>query len=208
MLVRAIPEKIQIFTCISTVPALDSQVQVPTATTDGSKTRRIKEIIAFIRSRNSSLNEFLIAFYSSQDPSISMQQGCCLAKGDGCPFAPEELIDLWFEHSPPNSRGYLEGAVVRRAGKILIRETDKACKLDSLSGPTTKIEADDPDEEFLLSKLEGVYRETLPCLWLLPNTIVTSWNRSEKQKQEPSACKENKAQFVGSLLRSYSTLSG
>lgn len=130
-----------------------------------------------------------------------------MAKGDGCRFAPEELIDLWFEHCPANSRGYLEGVVIKQAGKIIIRETDKACKTDSLSVPTTKIEADDLDEEFLLSKLEGVYRETLPYLWLLLNTVVTSWNRSEKQKQEPSACKEDRARFVESLPQFHSALS-
>jgi len=143
-----------------------------------------------------SLNDFLIAFYSSQDPSVSTQRGCCLAKVDGSRFAPEELVNLWFEHCPANSRGYLEGVVIKQAGKILIRETDKACKMDSLSVPTTKIEADDLDEKFLLAELEGVYRETLPYLWLLLSTIATSWNRSEKQKQEPSIRKESRARFV------------
>jgi hypothetical protein len=128
-----------------------------------------------------------------------------LAKGDGCRFAPEELIDLWFEHCPVNSRSYLEGVIIKRAGNIIIGETDKACRMDALCVPTTKIEADDLDEEFLLPKLEGVYRETLPYLWLLLNTIVTSWNRSEKQKQEPSTCKESRARFVELLPQFCST---
>jgi hypothetical protein len=119
-----------------------------------------------------------------------------LAKSDGSRFAPEELIDLWFEHCPANSQSYLEEHHHQACREDHHRETDKACKLDSLSVPTTKIEADDLDEEFLLSKLEGVYTETLPYLWLLLNAVVTSWNRSEKQKEESSACKESRARFV------------
>jgi len=170
------------------------------STDDDSKTRRVKEITAFISSRSLSLNEFLIAFYSSQDPSVSAQRGCCLAKSDGCRFAPEELINLWFKHCPSKSRSYLESVVVDRAGKVIIRETDKACKLDSLSIPTTKLGADDLDQDFLLSKLEGVYTETLPQLWFLLNLIVTSRNRSEKQKDEACASKETRARFVEFFL--------
>ena len=166
------------------------------ATADDSKTRRVKEITAFIRSRNWSLNEFLIAFYSSEDSSISAQRGCCLAQNDGSRFAPEELIDLWFKHCPSNSQNYLEGVVIDRAGKILIRETDRACKLDSLRISTTDLKADDLDHNFALSKLESIYTVTLPYLWFLLDAIVTSWNRSEKQKKESSACKDNRARFV------------
>ena len=174
---------------------------VPTATTDDSKTRRVKEITTFIRSHGWSLNEFLEAFYSSQDPSISAQRGCCLAKSDGSRFAPEELIDLWFKHCPSNSRGYLESVIIDRAGRIIIRETNKACKLDSLCVPTTKLGADDLDQEFLLSKLEGVYTETLPHLWLLLNMVTTSWNYSEKRKKEASVGKQSRARFVEYCLR-------
>ena len=176
------------------------------AATDDSNTQRVKEITTFIRSQNLSLNEFLLAFYSSQDPSISKQRGCCLASSDGSRFAPEELIDLWFKHCPQSSRGSLETVIVDRAGKIIIGETDKACKMDSLCVPATKIEVDDLDEEFLLPKLEGIYRESLPFLWLLLYTIATSWNRSEKQKKEPSACKESRAKFVEFLLQFHSAL--
>lgn len=173
---------------------------IPMATTDDSKTRRVKEITAFIQSRSLSLNEFLIAFYSSQDLSISTQRGCCLAKSNGSRFAPEELIELWFEHCPQKSRSYLESVVINRAGKVIIRETDKACKMDSLCVPTTKLEADDLDEQFLLSKLEGIYTETLPHLWYLLNVIVTSWNNSEKRKQEECASKQSRARFVEFFL--------
>lgn len=170
------------------------------AAIDDSKTRRVKETSTFIRSQGWSLNNFLIAFYSSQDPSVATHRGHCLAKSDGFRFAPEELIDLWFEHCPSNSQSYLESVVVDRAGKIIIRETDKACRLDSLCVPTTKLGADDLDQQFLLSKLEGVYTETLPYLWLLLNIIITSWNPSEKRKKEPSTCKQDRARFVESLL--------
>lgn len=166
------------------------------AATSDSKTRWVKEVTDFIHSCNFSLNDFLITFYSSEDPSISGQRGCCLVKKPGSRFAPEELIDLWFEHCPPNSRSYLESTIIDRAGKIIIKETDKACKLHSLCIPTTQFGADDLDRQFILSGLEGVYIETLPHLWLLLTAIITSWNSSEKRKNEAAADKEKRAIFV------------
>ena len=181
-------------------------VSAPTVMASNSKAERVKEITSFIRSKDLTLNEFFIAFYSSQDPSISKQRGQCLTLRKGSQFAPEELIDLWLKHSPSKSRPYLEGVVVDRAGKIIIKETDRACQLDSLCVPTTKIEVDNLDEDFLLSKLEGVYRATLPYLWSLLNAVVTSLNRSEKRNDEPSTCKEARARFVAYLSLSQSTI--
>ena len=170
-----------------------------------SKTQQVKEITAFIRSKDFTLNEFFIAFYSSQDPAISTLRGQCLALRKESKFAPEELIDLWLKHSPSKSRPYLEGVVVDRAGKIIIKETDRACQLDSLCVPTTKIEVDNLDENFLLSKLEGIYRATLPHLWRLLDSIVTSLNCSEKRNDEQSVCKETRARFVAFLSLSQLT---
>jgi len=68
-----------------------------------------------------------------------------LAKSGGSRFAPEELIDLWFEHCPLNSQSYLESVVIKHTGAVIIRETDKACKLDSLRVPTTQLGANSTD---------------------------------------------------------------
>jgi len=187
--------------------ALNPQTPVFMAGDNDSRTQRVKDITAFIRSHNFSLNEFLIAFYSSEDPSISVQRGCCLAKSASGWFAPKELIDLWFEHCPPNSRDCLERAVINQAGKIITRETDKACELEPLRVPTTKLGADDLDQDFLLAKLERLYTETLPLLWLLLFTVVTSWNMSEKSKKESAACKERKGIYVEFLCQLHSNVS-
>lgn len=178
-----------------------SSLPVFMANIDDSKTQRVKEITAFIHSKGFTLNEFLIAFYSSQDVSIKRQRGCSLTKREQYQFSPEELLDLWLKHCPSNSQGYLKSVVVDRAGEIIIKETSKACKLDSLRVPTTKIEADNLDKDFLLAKLEDVYKEALPSLWMLLNMIATSWNSLEKKKDEPSVLKESRAKFVGPLPR-------
>ena len=155
-------------------------------------TQRVKAITGFIGSLGWSLNEFLIVFYSSKDPFISSQRGSCLAKSD----ALGDLLNLWFKHCPSSSWGRLESAVMDQASKIIINEADKACDLDSLRIPTTKVEADDLDEEFLLAKLQTIYTKTLPYLWLLLFTVITSWNRSEKQKGKSADCKEKRAIHV------------
>jgi hypothetical protein len=166
------------------------------ATVDDSKTRRVKEITDYIHSHNWSLNEFLINFYSSKDGAIATQRGCCLARSDGARFAPEELINLWFKHCPRSSRPYLEHVIVEHASRIITKETEKACEKDSLQVPTTSLEADDLDKDFLLSKIEREYTTTLPLLCFLLNTVIMSMNRSEKQKGEAASSKEDRARFV------------
>ena len=173
------------------------------ATTDDSKTRRVKEITEFIHSRGWSLNEFLVNFYSSTDGSIATQRGCCLSKRDGArKFAPEELVNLWFAHCPQSSQPYLEHVIMDHASKIITRETRKACKKGSLQVPTTSLKADDLDEDFLLARLDQDYTETLPHLCSLLNAIITSKNRSEQQKGEAAISKGDRAKFVEFLFSS------
>jgi hypothetical protein len=176
--------------------ALNSFTLVLMASSDDSKTRRVKAVTECIREEGFSLNEFLVEFYSSKDPFLSHQRGCSLAQSPGCQFAPRQLIDLWFEHCPQSGQRPLENTIIDWAGQIIIKETDRACKSKSLCVATTKLEADDLDRDFLLAKLERVYNELLPWLWLLLFTVVTSWNRSERQKGELAACRERKATHV------------
>ena len=166
------------------------------AAVEDSRTRRVKEITEFIRSRNWSLNDFLVNFYSSTDSSITTQQGRCLTKSDEARFTPEELIDLWFEHCPQSSRPYLEHVIVDRASRVIVKETHKACQKETLQVPTTSLEADNLDEDFLLSGLEKEYFETLPLFCFLLNAIMLSKNRSEQRKGEVAASKEERAKFV------------
>jgi len=181
---------------ISSKPRLPA----PMPGSDDSKTRRVKEVTDLIRSQNWSFNDFLIAFYSSNDPSIATQRGRCLTKTDGARFALEELVDLWLNHCPSSSQGYLEHVIVDRASRIIIKETDNACALKPLCVSTTSVTADDLDENFLLRKLEALYTTTLPLLWFLLNAIVISPNRSEQQKQQTAGSKETRAKFVESLF--------
>ena len=191
------PRAVGIF---STLLSSSPPASVPMAGLNDSKTHRVKEVTELIRSQNWSFNDFLIAFYSSDDTSIASQRGRCLTKVDGARFTPEELLDLWLANCPSGSQSYLEHVIVDRASRIIIKETNRACALKSLSVSTTSVKADDVDEHFLLSKLETVYTATLPCLWFLLNAIITSPNRSEQQKQEAAASKETRARFVESSL--------
>ena len=173
----------------------ESATPVPMPGSD-SKAHRVKEVTELIRSQNWSFNDFLIAFYSSDDISIATQRGRCLTKSDGARFTPEELLDLWVDHCPAGSQPYLEHVIVDRASRIITKETDRACASKSLSVPTTSVTADDLDENFLLPKLEAEYIGILPHLWFLLNAVITSSNRSEQQKHQAAASKEVRAKFV------------
>lgn len=184
--------------CSRTCWTLPSKPPMPG--TRDSQARRIKEVTGFVRSQNWSLNDFLLAFYSSGDTSIATHRGRCLTKVDGARFAPEELVDLWLQHCPSGSQNYLEHVIVERASRIITKETDKACALKSLCVSTTSVKADDLDDQFLLSRLEPIYTTILPCLWFLLHAVITSSNRSEQQKQHAAAGKETRARFVKCLL--------
>lgn len=189
------------FANIPTLPTL-LEVNSSAAPMPGndSETNKVKAVTDLIASQKWSFNDFLIAFYSSGDASIATQRGTCLTKRDGSRFTPEELLDLWLEHSPSRSRPYLKHIIVDRASRIIIKETNKACGLKSLCISATSVEADDLDEDFVLSRLEAEYTGALPQLWYFLTTIITSSNRSEQQKQQVAASKETRAAFVECLL--------
>lgn len=186
------------YTCSTNLLNVDSTSTLMSG--NDFKARKVKEVTNLIRSQSWSFNDFLIAFYSSSDTSIATQRGSCLTNADGARFAPEELLGLWFDHCPSGSQRYLEHVVIDRASRIIVKEADKACALKSLSVSTTSVEADDLDEDFLLSKLETEYTGTLPHLWYLLNAVIASSNRSEQQKQQVAASKETRAAFVEFLL--------
>ena len=171
---------------------------------EDSKTCRVKEITDFISRHNLTLNDFLISFYSLQDTLVSAHRGCCSTKSDGAQFAPEVLIDLWLKHCLLKSQDYLKSIIVDQASRILVKETNKACRLGSLHILTTKLTADDLNEDFLLSKLETTYTETPPLLWMLLTFLITLWNSSEQWRREPSACKEGRVKHIESLPRLHS----
>ena len=157
---------------------------------------RVKAVIELIDSQGWSFNSFLIAFYSSSDAFIAKRRGHCLTKSDGARYVPEELLGYWLNNSPAKSRSSLKKVIIDCASKLAIKEADRACVMDSLSVSTTSVTHKDLDEEFLLSRLEGIYTESLPLLWSFLRSIVMSANRSEKKKGEPAACKETRAEHA------------
>ena len=168
----------------------------PLATMSRSDTSRVKEVASLISSQGWTFNDFLIAFYSSDDPFIAARRGSCLTKTSGARYAPERLLDLWLERCPPGSQEHLKHTIVGCASRIVIKETDKACGLKSLHVSTTSVTADDLDESFLLPKIEMEYARTLPHLWFFLDAIISSPNRSEQQKQELAESKEDRAKRV------------
>lgn len=161
---------------------------------------KLGKVIELIKLQNWSFNEFLIAFYSSHNTDIAIRRGHCLTKGNEAQYAPEHLLDLWLEHCPTSSRGYLERTIVDRASHIAIKEADKACAMKSLSVAATLVTDKHLDQDFLLSKLQAEYLETLPLLWFFLYSIVVSANRSEQQKQQTADSKEDRARRAESQL--------
>jgi len=47
-----------------------------------------------------SVNDFLLAFYTSNDPIVSQQARRNLSYTAGQSFAPEKILDAWLDHGP------------------------------------------------------------------------------------------------------------
>ena len=63
---------------------------------------KVKNVLkAVSHNKWESLNEFLLAFYSSKDDAIASQVGSSLRyNGEGRRFFPEALLDVWLEVLP------------------------------------------------------------------------------------------------------------
>lgn len=167
--------------------------------------QRVKQVTELIHSQHWSFNDFLIAFYSSKDRSIATQRGQCLMHRDGERYAVGQLLDLWWENCPSASKSDFKHVIINHAARIITKEANKACAMDSLYIPTTSVTASDLDEGFLLSKLQPLYETTLPFLWLLLHSVIASPNRSEQRKQQTSVQKGTRTTFVESVTCCNST---
>ncbi|KIM71540.1 hypothetical protein PILCRDRAFT_16981 [Piloderma croceum F 1598] len=138
-----------------------------------------------------SVNDFLLAFYTSNDPIVSQQAQRNLSYTAGQSFAPEKILDAWLDHGPSGeSRDQLHLAITRKAAKIMIKETDKAYHQDELRISSSKLDIPYLTTEFGLKKMLVLYQTVLLCLWLLLSTILAAQNDYEKKTGREKEGKE------------------
>lgn len=150
-----------------------------------SQLRRVEKIQAVLQAVKDhnwrSLNDFLLAYYSSNDAEIAQQAGRNIAYTEGKRFAPEQIIDSWLDTAHGETKRQLEMMLTRKAAGILVEESSRACHKPALKLPASKVETSYLSTDFALSKLATIYQTMLPCLWLLLMTLLTAPNDYERK---------------------------
>ena len=156
------------------------------ALTSSSQDRRrekVKNVFATGRDNKwGSLNEFLFAFFSSEDKNISRQANTCLRYKHGQIYAPEKLLTIWLERTHGESRQYLQETITRNAADIMVKESDRAIRDERLRVSATGAtipRLSTPD--FGLGRLAEVYQTLLPCMWMLLLALLTASNTYERK---------------------------
>ncbi|TFY56499.1 hypothetical protein EVJ58_g7606 [Rhodofomes roseus] len=106
------------------------------------RVNKIRAVLQAVKENNwRSFNEFLLAFYTSQDEEIAKQAGRCIAHTDGKSFPPEQILDIWLATNNQDTKVALEQMVTRKAADVLVRESTRACHEDKLKLTSAKVDA-------------------------------------------------------------------
>jgi hypothetical protein len=138
-----------------------------------------------------SMNQFLLAFYTSDNPEVLQQSRSSLSYTEGQAFALEKILDAWLKNGPTgNSHDQLQLTITQKTATIMIKETDKAYHWDELCISSSQLDIPYLTTECGLKKMASMYQTTLPCLWLLLSTILAAPNDYEKEQSKEKEGKE------------------
>lgn len=160
--------------------------------------QKIKNITHCIRQQGDwSVNDFLKAFYSSDDPDIVLQATQSLAFRSGKAFFPDSLLTLFRNRvSAGDSEKELNKTITRHCADIVVNESTKAYHHEKLRLSSSKVTIALLTTSFTLSMLAPLYRELLPCLWLLLFHLITAVNDYEMKVGHEKQDKESRASQV------------
>ncbi|KII93848.1 hypothetical protein PLICRDRAFT_171553 [Plicaturopsis crispa FD-325 SS-3] len=139
-----------------------------------------------------SVNDFLLAFYTSQDAVVVQEAYQNLAFTNGKAFPPEKkILVAWLEHGHTgDSRRELHHAITRKTADVVVKESTAAYHKDALCLSSSDIDVQFLTADFGLNKIMDVYHTLLPCLWFLLAALLTApndyerWNGRKKQGKE------------------------
>ncbi|KAH9917480.1 uncharacterized protein B0H18DRAFT_958331 [Fomitopsis serialis] len=157
------------------------------------RVEKIKTVLETIKEQRwTSVNDFLLAYYNSNDPDIAQQARRNIAYTDGKRFAPAQILDSWLESAHGETKHQLELMITHKAADILVKESTKACHDHKLKLASTKVDTAYLSTDFALSKLAAMYQAMLPCMWLLLMTVLTATNDYERKKKKEKRDKDSK----------------
>lgn len=175
----------------------------PSTSTKERRVQKIKHVLSAVsQAKWSSFNEFLLAFYTSEDSDVARQAGTCLGYKEGQSYAPERLLETWLMKTTGETNAHLKEVIVRKAGDILVRESDRALRDPELRLPSTETTIPRLTTDFGLNRLTAIYQTLLPCMWMLLVTLMTATNTYEQKFHREKLNKDARAAQV-SLSNTY-----
>ncbi|KAG6835249.1 hypothetical protein H0H93_003482 [Arthromyces matolae] len=160
-------------------------------TTRQSKEEKLTKSVAAIKKIGfRSINDFVESYYDSEHAVQSLRYQ------DGMAYGPAKLMDSWTQNVPPASRKHLNLAITRKSAEIMVQESTKAYRDDSLRLSSSGISIPYLTTNFGLSKIHQTYTQLLPCLTLLLTTLITAPNDYERFKHVEKEGKEQMASKI------------
>ncbi|TFY74571.1 hypothetical protein EWM64_g9441 [Hericium alpestre] len=159
---------------------------------------KLQRTITSIKSNGwRSINDFLTAFYTSDDDTVKQVSNTNLRYKAGQTFAPDVLIDAWLTNGPKGeSRKKLHETITRRAADVMIKESTRACNNPALKVSSSHVTVPYLTSEFGLNDVMSLYRTLLPCLWLFLSLLIMAPNTYEKSHHTEKLEKDVKASRI------------
>lgn len=135
-------------------------------------------------------NEFFEAFF--RDPKYAAQS---FRYQQDAKYFPVTLLDI-MEDSIPSGEGIaaFNAAISHKAAKIMVEESTRAFRKDSLRVPTNSMTIPPLTTKFGLGTILMLYHNTLPCLFSLLFTLLTANNDYENKAKAQKKDKFDKAE--------------
>jgi hypothetical protein len=151
-----------------------------------------------------SVNEFLVAFYSSENPIILDLARRSLQYREDHPnsFLPRRILPLWLKLSSITGENQIRVLLTEQVATSVKDECNRAIRINDL-----RLDLEDDRLAAglsILSKLYNRYQELLPCLCLILSTTLLASNKYELSKKTAKQGKDETAIRVCFLLFSSS----
>ncbi|TBU40577.1 hypothetical protein BD309DRAFT_1046122 [Dichomitus squalens] len=169
-----------------------------------NQARRVEKINGVLKAVTDnhwkSLNDFLIAFYTSRDKAIFTHSQRTITFSCNKVFPPERLLDAWLDSATGDTAHELRRTPIRKATDIMVEESTRACTNPSLHLSSTGIDVSDLKDNMLLGQLAKTFQTLLPCLWLLLMTLLTAANAYEKKTRKVKVDKDPRVSRIAVVM--------
>jgi hypothetical protein len=145
-----------------------------------------------------SVGEFLVEFFSSDDPTVKRQAASFLTYYEDRNYTPATILSLWKARIPSGaSARHLDKVLMVAATSIMSKEVTIACRDTELKLSATELKISHLTPSHGLEKICVTYTRLLPMTWTLLTDILMAENDYERYKHATRIDKDAVAKRVG-----------